>query len=377
MSTLSISVFIVNNIQFNLAGEISDFVSFSWSDKFIGYASFELKAPASATNIGLLRAGNVIWCGGDNAALIEIIQFDQDDEGEFITVRGRTLEALLTYRVLREGLFFPNQSVSDVIYAILESNAVSNSTSQYRRIPYLSCLKNVTFGEPKSSELTPALYSNIYDAIYFLCNANNIGFKIVFNPKDKSLVFKLSVGTNRTSGDNAVILSTDSEDISPGSYYLNIQDYKNVALVIGNYDDYGTYPGNFSVTTGNTSLSGFSRQEVVINGLDVSDRDENGSVLGITEFQTRLKNRGNERLANLKSTISYDGEIRTEGGHYKYGVDYFLGDTITLIDTRLNLKIESQVTEVCDIYNGADHKQIVTVGHSYPTLYTRIKNQLL
>ena len=367
----SIYVFNLTNTDFSLAGEIEQFTDFSWSDKFMGYADFELKAPANETNLKLLKTDNVIWCGGETAALIEIVQFDQEDNGIFITAKGRTLECILTNRVISSGISFPEQTASDVVYSILGFNTASASTEQARRFPYFSYTQDVTFGTAQAYEITPKVYKTVYDAILSLCKDYSIGCKVVFNPSNKTLTFKLVKGTNRSS---SVILSTDSEDILPGSYYKNKQSYKNVALTFGIWPNSSVYVTAFS---GRTSASGFTRREVAIDASDIQGTDSSGSVVDLDTFNTQLKIRGIEQLAKFKTAESYDGGTVLEGRHYTYGVDYFLGDTIKVIDTEMGVQVTGVVTEVCDMYSGAKHEQTVTVGYSQPTLYTRIKDQLL
>lgn len=371
MKLPSIYVFNLTNTDFSLAGEIEQFTSFSWSDKFVGYAEFELKAPTNKNNLELLKTDNVIWCGGETAALIEIVQFDQEDNGIFITAKGRTLECLLTNRTISSDIHFPSQPASEVIYYILGFNTTSASTAQARRFPYFSYTQDVTFGTDQAYEITPKAYKTVYDAILSLCKDYNIGCKIVFNPNNKTLVFKLVQGTNRSS---SVVLSTDSEDILPGSYYKNRQSYKNVALTFGIWSAGVGYVSTFS---GRTSASGFTRREVAIDASDIRSTDDSGSAVDLDVFETQLKIRGVEQLAKFKTVESYDGGTVLEGVHYTYGVDYFLGDTIKVIDTEMGVQVTGVVTEVCDMYSGAKHEQTVTVGYSQPTLYTRIKDQLL
>ena len=62
-----------DNGTFENIGEINQFDSLMWPDKFNGYGSFELWAPITEENSTYLKKGNVLWCGGDNAAMIEIV----------------------------------------------------------------------------------------------------------------------------------------------------------------------------------------------------------------------------------------------------------------------------------------------------------------
>ena len=59
-----------DNGTFDALGQINEFTSLIWPDKFNGYTTFELNAPVTQENKELIKEDNVIWCGGDNAAMI-------------------------------------------------------------------------------------------------------------------------------------------------------------------------------------------------------------------------------------------------------------------------------------------------------------------
>ena len=72
--SIQIIVFQINNSVFDQVGDISQYTTLIWPDVFNGYASFELWAPITEDNSELLKKGNVIWTGGENAAVIEIVK---------------------------------------------------------------------------------------------------------------------------------------------------------------------------------------------------------------------------------------------------------------------------------------------------------------
>ena len=80
---------------FDSLGEINEFTSLMWPDKFNGYSVFELNVPLTPENRSLIKKGNILWCGGENACIIEIIQSNMDENGQkTYKVRGRSLEML-------------------------------------------------------------------------------------------------------------------------------------------------------------------------------------------------------------------------------------------------------------------------------------------
>lgn len=78
---IQILVFRVDDTTFENIGEVNQYDSLIWPDKFNGYASFELWAPITDENSEYFKKGNILWCGGDNAAVVEIVKSTIDDKG--------------------------------------------------------------------------------------------------------------------------------------------------------------------------------------------------------------------------------------------------------------------------------------------------------
>ena len=98
---IQILVFEVNDTTFDSIGEVNQYESLIWPDKFNGFGTFELWAPITDENSQYFKKGNILWCGGDNAAVVEIVKSEIDEIGtKMYNVKGRTLEMLLTTRII-------------------------------------------------------------------------------------------------------------------------------------------------------------------------------------------------------------------------------------------------------------------------------------
>ena len=77
---IQILVFKVDNDTFEPIGEVNQYDSLIWPDRFSGYANFELWAPITDENSEYFKEGNVLWCGGENAAIVEIVKSRIDEK---------------------------------------------------------------------------------------------------------------------------------------------------------------------------------------------------------------------------------------------------------------------------------------------------------
>lgn len=375
LKNIEISVFNISNESFELIGEINQFTSLIWPDNFNGYATFELNAPITPENKILLKKSNVIWCGGDNAAIIEIVQSDKDDNGQKkFKVKGRTLEMYLTTRIIWGTYNCANKLSSTAMYEIVDKNCV-NPIQANRKIPFLECAEDEQIGKTISYQKTGG---EVYDAILGLASDSELGFAVLFRPKEKRMIFKVLKGIDRTdlSKENLVIFSTDLEDILTSSYYSNNQDVKTTAYVAG--EDSGSE--RKYIVSGDNASPGFLRREIYVDARDVQseiqDEDGNPIILNDDEYNDLLNDRGNEKLAECDVTESFEVKMRITGDvQYKYGVNYFKGDKVVIQDTELGVQVVGTVSEVCENYDD-EYELVITFGYSYPTLIQKIKRQI-
>lgn len=365
---------------FDALGEINKYTSLIWPDKYNGYTTFELNAPVTPENRNLFKQGNIIWCGGDNACVIEIINSDKDENGQkTYKVKGRTLEMLLTTRIIWGTYSCVNKYSSTAMYEIVDKQCV-NPTDSYRKIPFLECAEDEQLGKIISFQKTGG---EVYDSIESIATDAELGFDVLFRPREKKLIFKVTEGIDRTimpaSGDasNLVIFSTDLEDILSSSYYTNDQDVKTLAYVAGE----GEGSERTYIISGNAATKGLLRREMYIDARDLQSEitNEDGTITKINEddYRDMLNDRGTEKLAECIKTESFEAKMRVIGNvQYKYGIDYNKGDKVLIQDVELGVQVIGKITEISENYDD-EYELIITFGYSYPTLIQKVKRQIM
>ena len=378
LKNIEIQVFKLDNTTFEAIGGINQFTSLIWPDKFNGYSTFELTAPITSENKAVIKKNNILWCGKDNAAKIEIIQFDTNDDGEKVfKVKGRTLEQILTTRIIWGTYNCTNKYSSTVMYEIVKNHCV-NPVDTYRKIPFLECAEDESFGKVISFQKTGG---EVYEAIESIAKDSDIGFDILFRPKQKKLIFKVNEGVDRTihqqddANSGLVIFSTELEDILSSSYYTNNQDEKTLAYVAGE----GEGAERSYVISGNNASYGFERKESYIDARDIqseiSNEDGTQTQMTVHEYRELLNARGVEKLAECETIESFEAKMRMDG-QYTYGVDYFKGDTVIIQDADLGVEVSAKITEVIENYDD-EYELEITFGYSYPTLIQKIKRHIV
>ena len=361
---------------FDNIGEVNQLNSLIWPDKFNGHASFELWAPITDENSEYFTKGNVLWCGGDNAAIVEIVKSSIDDKGaKTYNVKGRTLEMLMTTRIIWGSYNAINKQASTAMYEIVNKNCVNPSDTK-RKIPFLECASDESFGGAITYQKTGG---EVYDSLLSIASNADIGFSILFRPKEKKLIFKVIQGTDRTinqSINDPVEFSTDLEDILSSSYYSNNQDEKSVALV----ESEGTGSDRVTQISGDNTASGLLRRELYVDARDLQSEstDESGTSTSLTpaEYKQVLIQRGDEKLAECQVTETFEAQIRVFGEvQYEFGVDYQKGDKVTVRDRQLNIVVSARITEVEEDFDD-EYALVLTLGYSYPTIMQKVKQQI-
>lgn len=378
---VEIQVFKLDNTTFDSIGQINEYTSLIWPDKYNGFSQFELNAPVNQENKDLIKKDNVIWCGGDKAAFIEIIHVDTKENGQKVfKAKGRTLEMILTTRIIWGTYSCVNKKTSTAMYEIVNISCV-NPIDPKRKIPFLECAEDEFFGYDISFQQTGG---ETYDTIESLAKESELGFCILFRPIEKKLIFKVLKGVDRTitptsddGGSRFVIFSTDLEDILSSSYYTNNQDVKSVALIAGE----GTGSGRRTMISGDDDSFGFLRRELYVDARDLQTEiyDNDGNILTIPqdEYDRMLGTRGKEKLAERKATELFEAKVRVIGDvQYQYGVDYFKGDKVFVHDSELDILITAIVAEATESFSDK-YSLDITFGFSYPTLIQKIKKQIL
>lgn len=373
---IQILVFEVNDTTFDNIGEVNQYESLIWPDKFNGFGTFELWAPITEENSQYFKKGNILWCGGDNAAVVEIVKSEIDENGtKTYNVKGRTLEMLLTTRIIWGTYNAVNKDASTAMYEIVNQNCVNPSNAN-RKIPYLKLAEDLKFGGKITYQKTGG---EVYDSLSTIASTYDLGFSVLFKPKTKELIFEVVEGIDRTveqSTNDPVEFSTELEDLLSSSYYTNDQDVKNVAFVQGE----GSGSLRKSVTSGEADSKGFGRRELYVDARDLQSTsvDENGEEQNLSpaEYTQVLTQRGDDKLSECKTTETFEAQIRVFGDvQYEFGVDYKKGDKVTVRDEQLNVVVSARITEVQEEFDD-EYALVLTFGYSYPTIMQKVKQQI-
>ncbi len=315
----------VLNTNLDSISIVDVYESFIWTDRYYEYGDFELFTSMTDTILNCIRQDYYLQSReSEHVMIIEKIRINSDSEnGNHITVTGRSLESILDRRIVW-GQKTITGNLQNGIRTLLNENVISPADNTRK-------IDNFIF----EASTDPAIISlkidaqytgdNLYDVINKICSERNIGFKVTLN-NNKQFVFKLYAGTDRSYDQSVnpyVIFSPKFENIINSNYVESKSALKTVTLVGGEGE--GSARKYTTVGGGN----GLNRRELFTDARDISSDVGDGVVLSDAEYTAQLQQRGKEKLAENTDVTSFEGQVETTV-MFRYGEDFFNGDVVQI-----------------------------------------------
>lgn len=316
---------LVLNTDLDAISVVDTYESFIWTDRYRQPGDFELYMSMMLSVLQYIRQDYYIWNrDSEHVMIIEKIRIDSDvEDGNHITVTGRSLESILDRRIVW-GQQVIRGNLQNGVKTLLNSCIISPSDANRK-------ISNFIFKEstdPAVTSLTiDAQYTgdNLLTSIEKICAEHDIGFKVTLND-NKQFVFELYAGVNRSYDQTSnpyVVFSPKFENIINSNYIESKSALKTVTLIGGE----GEGSARKYTTVGGGS--GLNRREIFTDARDISSDAGNGVTLTDAEYTAQLQQRGREKLSENTDVTSFEGQVETTI-MFKYGEDFFNGDIVQI-----------------------------------------------
>lgn len=342
--------------QYATTAVLDKFESFIWTDRFRGYGDFEIYMPVDTGVLSFLKQDHYLQIPtSDRMMIIEELQTDTDtEEGNHLTVTGRSLESILERRVVSAYTVLTG-SFQNGIQKLLNENAINPSNSK-RKIPGLSFRAST---DPAITGLTldtQFLGETLYEAVNTLCEEKDIGWRIL--PQGEGgFVFELYAGKDRSYDQTVlppVVFSPSFENMLSSNYLETKKSLKTAAFVGGSGE--GAERTITEVTADDGGGSGLDRRELFVDAGGVSKEtvtQEEGmteeeiasqEAAANAEYLSQLRAKGREAMAETKVTKAFEGEIDATR-QFVYGKDFTIGDLVQVVN-EYGMEGKSRISEL-------------------------------
>ncbi len=343
--------------QLQMIDIVDDAKSVIWTKRFQDCGDFEIYMIATKKNLKKFQQGYFLAREDDDTVMIvEKIQITTDIEnGNFLTVSGRSIESLFERRCMTEDLNRGHSSGNRITtifsqVAVAMSNG-SDDDPENMDLPaypyYQDTLKNIT--SPKTNVWnTELIYADFLQILKDECKKVNVGFKLYLFPGTSSyykLAFDAILSVDRSVDQSErpqVVFSREYDNLIASNYSLSHENYKNGVVVFGEGEGYERK----KVVIYPEGKTGLDLYMIPIDARDLSSKTQSGGTLPEEEYRELLIQRGLSKLSELNITEVFEGEIQADV-QWKYKKDYFLGDIVTL-ENEYGIRKNVRISEVVE-----------------------------
>lgn len=290
--------------DFRLARVIEKYESLVWTERYSEAGDFTLVVKETDLLGGPLLAYKfLISSESEKIMMIETIESTGRADGDdVITLKGRSVEAILNYRsneIRNADEWILTGSVGDLCQRWVRWYLV-NPTDPLDKFERLTTETT----HPTNPIMTfQSKRDTIYNIVKGLCDSAGLGFRIRWDPVNEGMIFGVYEGLDRTNLDSLAyrIYSEDTDNLMNSRVTASISNYRNHARVIGKRATVDVYAPGTSI-----SVSGIDRRTLVIQATDVGD-----DARPIAEDKEILKQRGLEALMDETNHASrlLDGDV--------------------------------------------------------------------
>lgn len=266
--------------QLRRAAVIDRFESMIWTERFSAWGDFELHIFSTAEMRRLLPAGTRLAMSDSYRVMtVELVENTTDSEGRaMLKVSGRSLEALLDERVARNT--FADLSTTpkwvltgtpgNIVRMIFDNILRTNTNFPDDELPFLVAGSLFPAGNILEPDVVITLelsLTTVYKAIQEICNAYDLGFRIVRNFDESELFFDVYSGNDRTTLQNVlapVVFAPDLDNLTNISEITATANFRNVAYVF--------HPISVQIVTidgVSVEVEGFDRRVMEVDASDI------------------------------------------------------------------------------------------------------------
>ena len=336
----------IYNSDMDLKGIIENQTSLIWTRKYNDPGEFELHAPLTDDNRTLLKIGNLVYKkGADEAGTIESVIMEESETKNEITASGRFLTSYMDRRVTKATKTYSGKA-EEIMRTLLSEDTIA--------IPRVELGELVGFTDTIEFQVT---YKNLLTYMSKIAKQFNYGYRFRPDFNTKKIIFEIYEGRDKSLSqgvNNRVIFSEMYENLNSATYTENVKTYKTKVFVGGQGE--GAERTVVSVGSG----EGLDLREDFISASDISSSE-------VTEEQyiAALEERGRQSMESSKYIKSFEFEADPYI-NFAYGIDYDVGDIVTVRKSSWGLREDMRITEVQEVYEGGAMTITPTLGDPLP-----------
>lgn len=332
---------------------IDTFDSAVWCRRYDSPGDFVLKIQASDELFNLVKNNTVLIRRLDvsdgTAMLVDGVKLETSpDNGDFLTLSGDSLEAVLGRRVFMQKYNLRGKP-DNVIYTALKENILNywyfNSDSEHitnYRYRFINFMDMDGYTRMGGGDILVQLYGrNLLELTEEIAKSNDFGFKFRFVGSLSRAYFSCYRGVDRTinqQNTQPIVFNTQFSEFASTSYSYDTRPYFNSAFIGGEGAGRERIDTIYSSST--RVNAGLLNKEIFIDGHSLSS-----NTAGDTSYITLLGSTAQAAVQAAKAEETFDTEV--SWAQWQYRDDYDVGDIVT-VGNNYGITGDATVAEVAE-----------------------------
>jgi hypothetical protein len=313
---------------------VERYESFTWAERFNDLGDFEMVVHSNFDSRSSFVPGvRMTHDETRRVATIETVEDNLDLEGKkILKINGRSIEQITQQRLAMADLTdletdpkwslegFPKDLAEQLFHDICVTGILDSGDIISGIVEGSSLFPADTIPAPSEEIIYEFEPKSLYDAIKTLCDAYDMGFRMVRDPVSAILYFDIYMGVDRTTAQivlPVVAFSPDLDNLHSTRELTSNALYKSVAYVVSTVGHEIVFADGVD-----PSVAGFERRVLYVKADDIDDPDP-------PTASAQMIQRGKEQLSLNRQFRGLDGELDISS-QYTYGTDYNLGDLVEL-----------------------------------------------
>ncbi len=298
--------------DFFMVGQVSEYESLQITSEWSGVGEIELHINRYMKNADKLQKGNIIFPHGrlDRAYVIEHREIALDEAGKITEnwmIKAPSLKTWFSQKPTvppaGKSHIELNTDAETVMHALVEASVINPSDSGMK-IENLIAGTNQKRGDRIEWQ---SRYKVLSEELEKISQLSGIGWNIVVDRENERYIFQTYEGLDLTEHNGVnppAIFSPEFKTIQNLGFVESQLEYKNYAIVAGQ----GEGADRRIVEVGDPSITGTDRRVLFVDARDVEEEDENGNALPVEEIERKLRERGEQKLAEHQQEVFLEGQ---------------------------------------------------------------------
>lgn len=368
----------VRNAQLELIAIIDYAISIIWETEYYGAGFFEVYAQLTDGALAALVPENYVTRPDNDACgIIETIEITDDvSNGKCIIASGRMAKSILDRRHIYKLTGNSNKAtvlrglVETEVREVITDNAINCTWNTARNLPLLTLgavtgLDKRIRDESGAAAQKQTSYGNLLQYTDELLQEYQYGARTTIDKDNNKLLYSVYAGIDRSvdnaEGNAPLIFSDDFDNLSTAIYKYDTSGYKNTALVGGA----GEGSARFYIVL-NDAAAGMARRETFIDDDSIArtytDDSETEQTYTDAEYTVMLQTDALQKMAEFVDVETFEGEIDMANTNYALGIDYDLGDVVTVQDNTILKYINARITTITETQDDSGYNIAVKYG---------------